>query len=106
MNWPAMVNRYSPPPAEAHSTGCVLAIEPDAEQARVLEKVLASRITGRLVTVASTEAALTALVDTIPDLVLVSPLLSPRTEDQLMTHLRALGVDALHLQILSIPRFG
>ena len=93
-------------PESGTSPMAVLAIEPDAEQARTLEKVLKGRITGTLTVVESTESALKALVDTIPDLVLVSPLLSPRTEEQLMTHLRALGVDALHLQILSIPRFG
>src|SRR5206468_8575750 len=85
---------------------CLLAIEPDASQARALEQVLAGRIGGKLLVVSSTEAALKALVDTIPDLVLVSPLLAPRTEDQFLAHLRALGVDASHLQILSIPRFG
>jgi len=83
-----------------------VAIEPDAAQAVVLQQVLEKRIPGRLVVVKSTEAALKALVDTIPDLVLVSPLLPPRTEDQFVAHLRALGVDASHLQMLSIPRFG
>jgi hypothetical protein len=106
MKWAAMVNRHSTSEREAPAAACVLAIEPDAEQARVLQNVLAGRIPGKLVTVGSTEAALKALVDTIPDLVLLSPLLAPRTEEQLMAHLRALGVDALHLQILSIPRFG
>ena len=105
MNSIAIHNRDGEPEGEA-SSSCVLAIEPDADQARVLEQVLAGRIAGRLIIVPSTEAALKALVDTIPDLVLVSPLLSPRTEEQLMAHLRALGVDAFHLQILSIPRFG
>jgi hypothetical protein len=106
MNSMAIFNRDPGPGGHAAGLASVLAIEPDAEQARVLTKVLTGRINGKLSTVDTTEEALKALVDTIPDLVLVSPLLSPRTEEQLMAHLRALGVDAQHLQILSIPRFG
>jgi hypothetical protein len=107
MNSIAIFNRDPGPGGHAASSpASVLAIEPDAEQARVLTKVLTGRINGKLSTVDTTEEALKALVDSIPDLVLVSPLLSPRTEEQLMAHLRALGVDAQHLQILSIPRFG
>jgi hypothetical protein len=100
------MNRHHMPDHDTSSASCVLAIEPDAKQALVLEQVLSGRIGGKLLVVASAEAALQALVDTIPDLVLVSPLLAPRTEDQFLAHLRALGVDASHLQILSIPRFG
>jgi hypothetical protein len=100
------IPRFSVPGHPTASTPCVLAIEPDASQALILEQALSGRIAGKLVVVKSTEAALKSLVDTIPDLVLVSPLLSPRTEDQFVTHLRALGVDASHLQLLSIPRFG
>jgi hypothetical protein len=85
---------------------CVLAVEPDANQARILQNALGARIAGKFVIVKSTQAALEALVNTIPDVVLVSPLLPPRTEDQFVEHLRALGVDASHLQLLSIPRFG
>jgi CheY-like chemotaxis protein len=87
-------------------TFCVLAVEPDANQALVLEQSLEGRIQGKLTVVSSIEAALEALVGAIPDLVLVSPLLPARTEDRLIEHLRALGVDASHLQLLSIPRFG
>jgi hypothetical protein len=85
---------------------CVLAVEPDPAQARILQHALGARIAGKFVIVKSTQAALEALVDTIPDVVLVSPLLPPRTEEQFVEHLRALGVDASHLQLLSIPRFG
>ena len=93
----------SPPDASTH---CVLAVEPDANQALILEQSLEGRIHGKLTVVSSVEAALEALVAAIPDLVLVSPLLPARTEDRLLEHLRALGVDASHLQLLSIPRFG
>jgi hypothetical protein len=85
---------------------CVLAVEPDASQAASLEQALEGRVPGRLMIVDSTEAALKVLVDAIPDLVLVSPLLPPRTEEKFLEHLRVLGVDASHLQLLSIPRFN
>jgi hypothetical protein len=93
-------------PHNLSESSCVLAVEPDAKQARILEHALKGRFNGRLVMVKSTEAALEALVGAIPDVVLVSPLLPARTEDRFMQHLRALGVDASHLQLLSIPRFG
>jgi hypothetical protein len=91
---------------QSATTFCVLAVEPDANQALVLQQSLEGRIPGKLTVVSSVEAALETLVGAIPDLVLVSPLLPARTEDRLMEHLRALGVDASHLQLLSIPRFG
>ncbi len=99
-------NRHAAPPPDTASTFCVLAVEPDAHQALVLEQSLEGRIHGKLTVVSSVEAALEALVAAIPDLVLVSPLLPAPTEDRLIEHLRALGVDASHLQLLSIPRFG
>lgn len=99
-------NRHHVPHNLTASNSCVLAVEPDARQRRILEQALQGRIRGKLVMVKSTEAALEALVGAIPDVVLVSPLLPPRTEDQFVEHLRALGVDASHLQLLSIPRFG
>ena len=100
------LHRHAAPPPDTASTFCVLAVEPDAHQALVLEQSLEGRIHGKLTVVSSVEAALEALVAAIPDLVLVSPLLPAPTEDRLIEHLRALGVDASHLQLLSIPRFG
>ena len=105
MNSLAM-NRHHVTHTDTASEFCVLAVEPDSNQAAILEQALRGRIPGKLTVVDSTEAALKALVDAIPDLVLVSPLLPPRTEDQFLEHLRVLGVDASHLQLLSIPRFG
>lgn len=99
-------NRHHVQLDDTAPTFCVLAVEPDAKQAAILEQSLDGRISGKLVVVNSTEAALKALVNAIPDLVLVSPLLPPRTEDRFLEHLRVLGVDASHLQLLSIPRFG
>jgi len=98
-------NRHHFPHNLAEST-CVLVVEPDAKQARLLEHALKGRIDGKLVMVKSTEAALEEMAGAIPDVVLVSPLLPARTEDRFMEQLRARGVDASQLQLLSIPRFG
>ena len=56
--------------------------------------------------VRSIEAAFTAFVEDLPDVILMSPLLAPQHEEQIVAHLRAVGVDASHVQLLSIPRFG
>ena len=72
----------------------------------VLEEILAGRIGGTLKVVRSTKAAFGTLVDSLPDVILMSPLLAPQDEEQIVTHLGALGVDASHVQLLTIPRFG
>jgi hypothetical protein len=87
-------------------TSYALAIEPDASQARTLEQILAGRIGGTLKVVRSTEAAFATLVESLPDVILMSPLLAPQDEEQLVAHLGTLGVDASHVQLLTIPRFG
>ena len=85
---------------------CALAIEPDADQARVLEEALGGRIGGRLVVVQSTTEACATFADTIPNLILMSPLLAPVDEEQIVAHLATLGDDASHVRLLAIPRFG
>ncbi len=81
----------------------VLAVEPDASQARVLRQIVTRRIDAELVVVATTEAAIKAIDRRTPDLILVSVLLSPRDEDGLFSHLRTLS-DAAHIQTLTIPQ--
>ena len=56
-----------------------------------------------VVVVGSKDAAVTALDQRVPDLVLVGALLSSRDEDALVAHLRTLP-DAGHLQTLTIPQ--
>ena len=81
-----------------------LAIEPDASQAAILGRILGERIGGTLKVVGSTDAAFKALERRIPDLILVSPLLAPQDEEQIVARLAARGGDAAHVQLLSIPR--
>lgn len=92
--------------ASSEITSYALAIEPDATQARVLEQILAGRIGGTLRVVRSTDAAFATLAESVPDVILMSPLLAPQDEEQIVAHLGTLGVDASHVQLLSIPRFG
>jgi CheY-like chemotaxis protein len=83
----------------------VLVVEPDTAQANVLRQVLLKRVGAELVLVDSTAAAVDAIDQHIPDLILLSALLSPRDEDMLMGHLRTLE-GASHLQTLTIPQLG
>jgi len=65
----------------------------------VREKVLAE-----VIVVDSRDAALEAIRTNIPDVLLLSALLSPRDEDELIAHLRTL--DAHHLQTHTIPQLA
>jgi hypothetical protein len=88
------------------STSYALAIEPDASQAEILERLLGERIEGTLKVVGSTDEAFAALDERVPDLILMSPLLAPQDEGQIVERLAALGVGASHVQLLTIPRVG
>jgi hypothetical protein len=86
------------------SASYILAVEPDASQAEELERMLAARIAGTLRVVGSTDEALAAMVAQIPDLILMSPLLAPQDEEQIVTRLASMGAGASHVQLLTIPR--
>ena len=81
----------------------VLAIEPDSAQASTLQRVLPERADAEVVVVDSKGAALATIDERVPDLLLISTLLSPRDEEQLIAHLRTLP-NASHLQTLTIPQ--
>src|SRR5262245_23531138 len=83
-----------------------LAVEPDVSQAAILERALGARIKGTLRMVGSIDEAFTALVERIPDVILMSPLLAPQDEKEIVARLSSLGVDASHVKLLSIPRVG
>ena len=80
----------------------VLVVEPDPVQAEVLRKAV-RRIDAELLLVSTTGEAIAAMRRSVPDLVLVSALLSPRDEDALFAHLRTLEGSS-HLQTLTIPQ--
>ena len=80
----------------------VIAIEPDSKQAAILKRIVRERVGAEVVLADSKDAALKALRQRMPDLILVSALLSPRDEAELTDRLRELG-EAEHLQTLTIP---
>jgi hypothetical protein len=81
----------------------VLAIEPDAKQAAILKRVVRERAHAEITVVDSKDAAIAAINAHAPDLILVTALLSPRDEEELVAHLRTLGDESDHLQTITIP---
>jgi CheY-like chemotaxis protein len=80
----------------------VLVVEPDQRQATIIKRLVRERLHAELVLAETKDGALAALGDRVPDLVLLSALLSPRDETELTEHLR--GLDAAeHVQTLTIP---
>ena len=83
----------------------VLAIEPDLRQAAILRRIVKEQVKADLVVVDSRDAAIEAIRRGVPDVLLFSALMSPRDEDELIQHLRALdGAD--HLQTHTIPQLA
>src|SRR3990170_7644686 len=82
----------------------VLVVQPDDVQADVLERIFEKRVGAELVMVGSTMQAIERIAARMPDLILLSALLSPRDEDTLIAHLRSLD-GASHLQTITIPQF-
>ena len=83
----------------------VLAIEPDLRQAAIIKRIVRDKIHADVVVVDSRDAALAEIRINIPDVLLLSALLSPRDEDELIAHLRLLdGAD--HLQTHTIPQLA
>ena len=82
----------------------VLVVQPDDVQADVLERIFENRVGADLVMVGSTMQAIDQIAVRMPDLILLSALLSPRDEDTLIAHLRSLD-GASHLQTITIPQF-
>ena len=80
----------------------ILAIEPDRGNASQL-KSIASQVNAELRLTDSVEAALAALEERMPDLILTPPLLSARDDMALAGRLRELGNAAAHIQTLTIP---
>src|SRR5687768_8012092 len=83
----------------------VLAIEPDLKQAAILKRIVQEQVRADLVLVESREAAISAIDAQLPDVILVTALLSPRDEEELIAHLRPL-TGAEHLQTHTIPQLA
>ena len=81
----------------------VLAVEPNSSQGSTLQTILRDHAGAEVLVVDSKESALSALNDNVPDLLLVSALLSPRDEEDLLDRLKSLP-NATHSQTLTIPQ--
>src|SRR5258707_13112528 len=80
----------------------VLAIEPDHRQAAHLTAIVRHQVGADLVLAHTTEGALDAIGNRVPDLVLVPALLSPQDDAALAAALRVIAV-AAHVRTLTIP---
>jgi len=83
----------------------VLAIEPDIRQAAIVKRIVREKVHAEVTVVDSRDAALEAMRTKVPDVVLLSTLLSPRDEGELIAHLRTLE-HAEHLQTHTIPQLA
>ena len=83
----------------------VLAIEPDLRQAAIVKRIVREKVQADVTVVDSRDAALEAIRTKMPDVLLLSVLLSPRDETELIAHLRTLE-DAQHLQTQTIPQLA
>jgi hypothetical protein len=83
----------------------VLAIEPDLRQATILKRIIRDKVHADVAVVESPDAALAAIGTRMPDVLLLSALLSPRDEDELIAHLRGLD-GAEHIQTHTIPQLA
>src|ERR1700682_1565397 len=80
----------------------ILAIEPDRRQAAQISVVVRKRVHAELILVDTTEQALDAIGNRMPDLLLVPALLSPQDDAALAAALRVIAA-AAHVQMLTIP---
>jgi hypothetical protein len=83
----------------------VLAIEPDLRQAAIVKRIVREQALADVAVVDSRDAAIETMRTCMPDVLLLSALLSPRDEDELMAHLRTLD-NAAHLQTHTIPQLA
>ena len=83
----------------------VLAIEPDLRQAAIVKRIVKEKVLADVAVVDSRDAAIATIRSAMPDVLLLSALLSPRDEDELMAHLRTLE-NAGHIQTHTIPQLA
>ena len=83
----------------------VLAIEPDRRQAAHLTAIFRHQTGAELLLADTTEGALDAIGNRVPDLVLVPALLSPQDDAALAAALRVIAA-AAHVRTLTIPVMG
>ena len=80
----------------------ILAIEADLKRRRALTTLVKEHIKADLVVVPSVQAAIAAIAERAPDLILAPALLSPPDEAELLTHMKQLDT-APYIQMLTLP---
>ena len=83
----------------------ILAIEPDRRQAAHLTSIVGHQVGAELILAHTTESALDAIGNRVPDLVLVPALLSPQDDAALAAALRVIAA-AARVRTLTIPVLG
>lgn len=83
----------------------VLAIEPDLRQAAIVKRIVKDKALADIVVVDSRDAAIETMRTAMPDVLLLSALMSPRDEDELIAYLKTLE-NAAHLQTHTIPQLA
>ncbi len=81
----------------------ILVVEPDSRHAAQLAAMARKHLTSELVMADSADRAVAAMADRVPDVLLMSSLLSRQDEATLAAWLRDLGPAAAHVQELTIP---
>ncbi len=80
----------------------ILAIEADLKRRRALTTLVKEHIKADLVVVPSVQAAIRAIAERAPDLILAPALLSPPDEAELLTHMKQLDT-APYIQMMTLP---
>ncbi len=80
----------------------ILAIEADLKRRRALTTLVREHIKAELVVVPSVQAAIRAIAERAPDLILAPALLSPPDEAELLMHMKQLDT-APYIQMLTLP---
>ena len=80
----------------------ILALEPDPRQAALLRHLVKAEVHAEIEVVDSRDAAIAAIAARVPDVLLLTALMSPRDEDELIAHLRTLE-NVEHVQTHTVP---
>ena len=83
----------------------VVAIQPDRAQAATLRDALRASLSEEVLVVDSAGAALTAIEQQLPDLVLLYRFIPPREEDYFLAYLRTMP-GTTHIQTITLPHLG
>jgi hypothetical protein len=84
----------------------ILAVQPDRKQAAKIVALARTSLRAEIIVTESADETLTALATRVPDLVLISQLLSPKDDAAITERLRELDAGGVQVQTLVIPMLG